>query len=178
MKKWELDRILVALGRLPIEEQRAARQAMLRLGMGRGKRGTVPRSRAIECAGEIIKTAARGHAKRASDHETDHARRVLVGARVPRAEADRYRAAAAAAGLSLYAWTRAALQRAENRQGPPGCARLAPAKTVKLRPARRAAAPCRRRGVLATSPLPGSAGAARLRPARRAAAACKRRKAE
>ena len=57
----------------------------------------------------IIKTYARVVRKRASDHATDHARRVLVGARVPREDAARYRAAAHALDISLYAWVHQAL---------------------------------------------------------------------
>lgn len=113
MQKWELQRIAAALDKLPAEERRAARRALLRLGgAGLAGRGTVPRVRAVEAAGDIIRAAARGHGKRASDRETDRRRRVLVGARVPRERATRYQEAAAVQGLSLYAWVMAALERA------------------------------------------------------------------
>lgn len=108
MQKWEYRRIMAAVEQLPAEERRAAKRALLRLD----GRGPVSKSRAIEAAGDIIRAAARGHAKRASDRETDRRRRVLVGARVPRELAQRYQAAAAAQGVSLYAWAVAALTRA------------------------------------------------------------------
>lgn len=99
--------ILRALDKLPAPEKRAARKAMLSLD-----RKAVPQARAIEAVGEVVRAAARGHAKRVSDQETDRRRRVLVGARVLREDADRYRAAAEARGVSLYAWAAAALERA------------------------------------------------------------------
>lgn len=108
MQKWEYRRILAAVERLPAEERRTAKRALLRLD----KPGPVPKSRAIEAAGDIIRAAARGHGKRASDRETDRRRRVLVGARVPREQAARYQEAAAVQGLSLYAWVTAALDAA------------------------------------------------------------------
>lgn len=113
MQKWELQRIAAALERLPAEERRAAKRALLRLGgSGLAGRGTVPRVRAVEAVGDIIRAAARGHGKRDSDRKTDHRRRVLVGARVPREQAIRYQETAAAQGMSLYAWVMAALDRA------------------------------------------------------------------
>lgn len=108
MQKWEYRRILAAVERLPAEERRAAKRALLRLD----GRGPVSKSRAIEAAGDIIRAAARGHGKRASDRETDRRRRVLVGARVPRERAAKYQEAAAVQGLSLYAWVVAALNAA------------------------------------------------------------------
>lgn len=108
MQKWEYRRILAAVERLPAEERRAAKRALLRLD----GRGPVSKSRAIEAAGDIIRAAARGHGKRASDRETDRRRRVLVGARVLRTMAERYQDAADAQGVSLYAWVVAALDRA------------------------------------------------------------------
>lgn len=116
MQKWEIRRLMVAIDRLPADERRAAKRALLRLGKdGLAGRGTVPRVRAVEAAGEIIRAAARGHGKRASDRETDHRRRVLVGARVPRAQATRYQDAAAGAGVSLYRWVMDALNDAATR---------------------------------------------------------------
>lgn len=103
--------ILRAIDRLPTPERRAARKAMLSLD-----RRQISQPRAIEAVGEVVRAAARGHAKRASDQETDRRRRVLVGARVPREAADRYRAAAAARGVSLYAWAAAALADAAERE--------------------------------------------------------------
>lgn len=45
-----------------------------------------------------------------SDRRTDAARRVLVGARVPRNRADAYRAQADAQGVSMYRWVMDALE--------------------------------------------------------------------
>lgn len=116
MQKWEYRRIVEALDRLPAEERRAAKRALLRLGGdGLAGRGTVPKVRAVEAAGDIIRAAARGHGKRASDRETDRRRRVLVGARVPREQATRYQDAAAGAGVSLYRWVLDALNDAATR---------------------------------------------------------------
>lgn len=97
--------ILRALDRLRADQRRAAARALLRLE----GRGPVPRARALEVVGDLIRAQARTDARRTSDARTDSTRRTLIGARVPRADADRYRAAAAAEGVSLYAWTVAAL---------------------------------------------------------------------
>ena len=53
---------------------------------------------------------ARQARKRASDRRTDHARRVLVGARLERDRAERYRQAAAQTGRSLYRFVADALE--------------------------------------------------------------------
>lgn len=105
MDEHEQRAILRALDRLPADQRRAAARALLRLE----GRGPVPRARALEVVGDLVRAQARTNARRVSDARTDSARRTLVGARVPRADAERYRAAAAAEGVSLYAWTVAAL---------------------------------------------------------------------
>lgn len=46
----------------------------------------------------------------------DHEKRTLVGPRLPRETADRYRAAAYAAGMSLYAWSWNAMETQWQRQ--------------------------------------------------------------
>lgn len=65
---------------------------------------------AAETVLELV--AARGQTvrKRSSDQRTDRDRRVLVGARVSRAAAGRYKAAAEAIGVSLYRFTVEALE--------------------------------------------------------------------
>lgn len=87
------------------------------------RRRHVSQAAALEAASNIILAHARTEDRRESDRRTDGRRRVLVGARVPRAAADRYRAAAQAEGLSLYAWVVAALEAAaaqdEEEEGPP-----------------------------------------------------------
>ena len=50
-----------------------------------------------------------------SDMTTDRARRLLVGARVPRRTAEKYRKCAAAHGLSLYRFAVEALEREYER---------------------------------------------------------------
>lgn len=106
MDEHEQRAILRALDRLPADQRRAAARALLRL---EGK-GPVPRARALEVLGDLIRAQARTNARRTSDARTDSTRRTLVGARLAREEADRYRAAAAADGVSLYAWVAAALR--------------------------------------------------------------------
>lgn len=105
MDEHEQRAILRALDRLPADQRRAAARALLRLE----GRGPVSRARALEVLGDLIRAQARTNARRVSNARTDSARRTLVGARIPRADADRYRAAAAAESVSLYAWTVAAL---------------------------------------------------------------------
>ena len=106
MDRRELMAVSRALDRLPVDQRKAALRALRQVT---GKAPLVLRVRAFEAIGDLIRAQARTNARRASDAKTDPARRTLVGARVPREDADRYRAAAAAEGLSLYAWTRAAL---------------------------------------------------------------------
>ena len=61
---------------------------------------------------ERLAAARRRTQQRAdSDAETDFGRRLLVGARVPRPLAEKYRACAAANGLSLYRFVCNALER-------------------------------------------------------------------
>lgn len=67
--------------------------------------------RALNVAIHAVAAAGRCMAKRESDRHTDYKRRVLVGARVPRAFAERCRTAAETEGISLYAWVVRALER-------------------------------------------------------------------
>lgn len=53
----------------------------------------------------------RDYAKALSDSETDRSRRLLVGARLPRETAERYRQCAREHGQSLYAFCSSALER-------------------------------------------------------------------
>lgn len=64
-----------------------------------------------------VLTAARRHdQRRESDRATDTARRLTIGARLPREVAERYRAAARAAGLSLYSWVWGACEERYRRE--------------------------------------------------------------
>ena len=124
MDRRELMAVSRALDRLPVDQRKAALRALRQVT---GKAPLVLRVRAFEAIGDLIRAQARTNERRKSDAKTDAARRTLVGARVPRADADRYRAAAAAEGLSLYAWTRAALNtRADH---PPQPIRQRPHRT-------------------------------------------------
>lgn len=106
MDRRELMAVSRALDRLPVDQRKAALRALRQVT---GKAPLVLRVRAFEAIGDLIRAQARTNDRRKSDAKTDATRRTLVGARVPRADADRYRAAAAAEGLSFYAWTVAAL---------------------------------------------------------------------
>lgn len=93
---------------LPKDEREAAKSAIYRV-MGRRQ---IPGPVALAALGKIIDATARGARRRRIDRAGDVARRVLVGARVRRDRAEVYRAAAARQGVSLYAWTVAALDAA------------------------------------------------------------------
>lgn len=64
-----------------------------------------------DLAERLAKARRRTALRQASDAETDQGRRILVGARVPRPLAERYRAAATARGISLYRFVCNALER-------------------------------------------------------------------
>lgn len=103
---------LAALAILPPDERREARKALLSLS----GRGPVARARALEAAEDIILARARTIHRAASDKVTDKKRRMLVGARVPKADAARYRRCALEDGVSMYAWVVAALDAAAEAQ--------------------------------------------------------------
>lgn len=76
----------------------------------------------VEAATLLLCAARRREQRRTSDRATDHTRRLLVGPRLPKATAERYKAAAAARHLSLYEWASqafAAQYRREQRPRPP-----------------------------------------------------------
>lgn len=60
---------------------------------------------------DLILARRRAGQRYDSDSRTDRARRILVGARVPRRTAEKYRKCAAAHGLSLYRFAVEALER-------------------------------------------------------------------
>ena len=98
------DRIVPYLDDFPFKE----RMEMLYLLTEQPK--TPGEEWALKVAMHAVAAAGRCMAKRESDRRTDHKRRVLVGARVPRALAEKCRAAAEAEGLSLYAWVMRTLE--------------------------------------------------------------------
>lgn len=101
------DYLLRARDRLLQPERGAADRA---IGMIREKR-RVSQMRALDALSLVIRASARGTHKRAQDRANDAAARTLVGARIPRETADRYREAAAAEGISLYRWVCTALEK-------------------------------------------------------------------
>lgn len=103
-------RLLTRLNRLPAADRKAAEKALRQI-----KTRKPSRAAALDIVADMVQAATRTHAKRAQDTASDHARRCLIGARLPREEVDRYRAAAAKEGVSLYRWTASALQSAYQR---------------------------------------------------------------
>lgn len=59
----------------------------------------------------LLEAARRREQRRSSDEITDHARRKLIGARLPREQVARYEEHAQAQGLSVYAWVSQAIER-------------------------------------------------------------------
>lgn len=100
------DYLLRARDRLLQPERGAADKA---IRMIQEKR-RVSQLRALDALAMVIRASARGSRKRPQDRANDAAARTLVGARVPRETADRYREAAAAEGISLYRWVCTALE--------------------------------------------------------------------
>ena len=93
---------------LPADEKRAVKSA---IGRVIGRR-TITEAKAIDCITMTVTARARTEARRKSDRASDPGRRLTVSARVPRAQAERYKAAAREEGLSLYAWVVNALNTA------------------------------------------------------------------
>ena len=79
--------------------------------LGAMQAGQVPPAFLVRLAAARRRASARAD----SDARTDYARRVLVGARVPRRTAEKYRKCAAAHGLSLYRFAVEALEREYER---------------------------------------------------------------
>lgn len=104
-------RLLEQIDRLPAPDRSAATRALTRIRAGR-----ISRAASLDMVADLVAAATRSHAKRSSDRRTDHERRCLIGARLPRTAADRYRAAAAAQGVSLYRWVSDALEAAAAAQ--------------------------------------------------------------
>lgn len=99
--------LLRARDRLLQPERSAADKA---IGMIRHKR-VVSQLKALDALALVIRASARGSHKRPQDRANDAAARTLVGARIPRETAGRYREAAAAEGISLYRWVCTALEK-------------------------------------------------------------------
>lgn len=92
-----------------LEPERSAADRAMRL-IKETKKGWLSKSRAVDAVGIMIRASARGTHKAAADRRNDAAARTLVGARIPRETARRYREAATAQGMSLYRWVCTALE--------------------------------------------------------------------
>ena len=103
-------KLLDRLDTMPKPERRVVERALRRL-----KTGRISRAAALDVVADVVQITHRTTTKAAQDAAADHARRCLIGARLPREEVDRYRAAAAKEGVSLYRWTASALQSAYQR---------------------------------------------------------------
>ena len=93
-----------------LEPERSAADRAMRL-IKETKKGWLSKSRAVDAVGIMIRASARGTHKAAADRRNDATARTLVGARIPRETARRYREAAAAQGMSLYRWVCTALEK-------------------------------------------------------------------
>lgn len=111
MRKQEIRYILTARNKLPTPERRAADHAIAIIQRRRPSTNT-----ALSAIGLVIRASARGHGKRPQDRTNDAARRVLVGARIPRETAEIYKADADRLGISLYRWVCEALHRHHSLQ--------------------------------------------------------------
>lgn len=111
MRKREVRYILTARDKLPAPERRAADHAIALIQRRRPSTNT-----ALSAIGMVIRASARGHGKHPQDRANDAARRVLVGARIPRETAEIYRADADRLGISLYRWVCDALQQHHAQQ--------------------------------------------------------------
>lgn len=108
------EKLLRDLSMLPAPQRRAVLEEILRIeGQPEIKPG-----QAIQAIAKIAAAAARTTRKRASDRQTDRARRVLVGARLPRKVAEMAEYCAAAREISLYAWVSDAIKAAILRDAP------------------------------------------------------------
>ena len=92
-----------------LEPERSAANRAMRL-IKETKKGWLSKSRAVDAVGIMIRASARGTHKAAADRRNDATARTLVGARIPRETARRYREAAAAQDMSLYRWVCTALE--------------------------------------------------------------------
>lgn len=101
--------ILKARNKLVEPERSAANRAISMIQ--RTKKGWLPQTCAVDAVGLMIRASARGRYKRHKDKVTDAEARTLVGARIPRETAGRYKEAAAAEGVSLYRWVCTALEK-------------------------------------------------------------------
>ena len=102
IKRFERD-----LLRLSAQERRAI-DALMRQTAGLRKK--TDRAAMTKKVAYMANACARTNARRSSDRNTDHDRRTLVGARIKREQAERYKRIAQATGRSLYRFVADALE--------------------------------------------------------------------
>jgi hypothetical protein len=105
------ERVSAALEHVSERERAEIIRAVNRINQGRN----IDEYLALSVVADVILARERTRRKRQSDRRTDKARRVLVGARVPRAFAERCKQEAFIRGVSLYAWVVWALEKALER---------------------------------------------------------------
>lgn len=98
--------------RLSAQERQAIRELLQRAEAISNKRDRDAMTVRISL---LANACARTNTRRDSDRRTDFDRRTLVGARVKRDQAERYREAAQASGRSLYRFVADALEAEANR---------------------------------------------------------------
>lgn len=113
----------LALVRAMQEAPEDVRRAALQLYQWAGDRAQV------EAISQTLTDGRRARQRRESDARTDPERRLLIGPRLPRETAERYRAAAQARHLSLYAWAAQALAAQYAKDMGGGAAAPPPAPT-------------------------------------------------
>lgn len=109
IKRFERD-----LLRLSAQERRAI-DALMRQTAGLRKK--TDRAAMTKKVAYMANACARTNARRTSDRNTDHDRRTLVGARLKREQAERYKQIAQATGRSLYRFVADALEAEASRAG-------------------------------------------------------------
>lgn len=97
MRERKLNRAILSVGRMSVDEKRALMAALVAL---KGLSGNVRHME--ECLCDIGIAMQRTQRRRESDAATDKKRRKLVGARLPLEEAARCAACAELEGVSLY----------------------------------------------------------------------------
>lgn len=102
----QINRLVNLVGDLPVDERKAALDALRYL---QERKGTINHVDGLRLLLDVYMARARSEQRRSSDRVTDRKRRTLIGARVPRKMADDCRRAAFDEGLSLNAWVTKAL---------------------------------------------------------------------
>lgn len=102
LKKFERDIV-----KLSAIEKRAVKRSLEKAMQIRNRKASETMTEGIA---DIVAASARNAAKRKSDKQTDADRRILIGARVRREDADRYRTACGVSRRSMYRFVVDALE--------------------------------------------------------------------